>query len=43
MLDTESQESYGEWSTPLRLGAWLGHFGFEEVIEAFLIAGGDGV
>jgi tetratricopeptide (TPR) repeat protein len=27
MLDTESQESYAEWSTPLRLAGWLGHFG----------------
>ena len=27
MLDTESQESYAEWSAPLRLGAWFGHFG----------------
>jgi len=25
--DTESQESYAEWSTPLKLGGWLGHFG----------------
>jgi Flp pilus assembly protein TadD len=27
MLDTESQESYAEWSTPLRIGSYLGHFG----------------
>jgi len=27
MLDTESQESYAEWSWPLALGAWVGHFG----------------
>ncbi len=27
MLDTESQESYAEWSWPLRIGAWVGHFG----------------
>jgi Tfp pilus assembly protein PilF/4-amino-4-deoxy-L-arabinose transferase-like glycosyltransferase len=27
MLDTESQESYAEWSTPVRLGALVGHFG----------------
>ena len=27
MLDTESQESYAEWSIPLRLGGYLGHFG----------------
>jgi tetratricopeptide (TPR) repeat protein len=27
MLDTESQETYGEWSTPLKLASWAGHFG----------------
>ena len=27
MLDTESQESYAEWSTPLRIGGYVGHFG----------------
>ncbi len=27
MLDTESQESHAEWSTLLRLGGRLGHFG----------------
>jgi tetratricopeptide (TPR) repeat protein len=27
MLDTESQESYAEWSWPLRLGGRFGHFG----------------
>ncbi len=27
MLDTESLESYAEWSTPLRLLGWAGHFG----------------
>lgn len=27
MLDTESQESYAEWSRPLRIGGWIGHFG----------------
>ncbi len=27
MLDTESQESYAEWSWPLAMGAWFGHFG----------------
>jgi tetratricopeptide (TPR) repeat protein len=27
MLDTESQESYAEWSTPLRVLGWFGHFG----------------
>ena len=27
MLDTESQQSYAEWSTPLRALGWLTHFG----------------
>src|SRR5688572_5682605 len=27
MLDTESQESYAEWSTPLRLLGWFSRFG----------------
>lgn len=27
MLDTESQESHAEWSAPLALLGWLGHFG----------------
>jgi tetratricopeptide (TPR) repeat protein len=27
MLDTESQESYAEWSWPLRIGGWFGNFG----------------
>jgi tetratricopeptide (TPR) repeat protein len=27
MLDTESQESYAEWSWPLKLLGWFGHFG----------------
>jgi len=27
MLDTESQESYAEWSWPLAVFGWLGHFG----------------
>ena len=27
MLDTEAQESYAEFSTPLRLLGWFGHFG----------------
>jgi tetratricopeptide (TPR) repeat protein len=27
MLDTESQESYAEWSWPLWIGGWFGHFG----------------
>jgi tetratricopeptide (TPR) repeat protein len=26
-LDTESQESYAEWSWPLRVLGWVGHFG----------------
>jgi tetratricopeptide (TPR) repeat protein len=26
-IDTESQDSYEEWSTVLRAGAWVGHFG----------------
>jgi tetratricopeptide (TPR) repeat protein len=28
MLDTESQQSYAEWSTPLAALGWLTHFGF---------------
>ena len=27
MLDTESLESYAEWSTPVRALSWVGHFG----------------
>jgi tetratricopeptide (TPR) repeat protein len=27
MLDTESQESYAEWSWPLKVGGWFGHYG----------------
>ena len=27
VLDTESQESYAEWSAPVRLAAYIGHFG----------------
>ena len=27
MLDTESQETHAEWSWPLRIGGWFGHFG----------------
>jgi tetratricopeptide (TPR) repeat protein len=26
-VDTESQETYAEWSLPLRAGGWIGHFG----------------
>ena len=36
MLDTESQESYAEWSWPLALGSWVGHFG---VLVPLAIAG----
>ena len=27
MLDTESQEAHAEWSWPLRIGGFVGHFG----------------
>ena len=27
MIDTESQETYAEWSWPVWLGGWIGHFG----------------
>ena len=27
MLDTEAQESHADWSWPLRVGGWFGHFG----------------
>jgi 4-amino-4-deoxy-L-arabinose transferase-like glycosyltransferase len=27
MVDTESQETHAEWSWPLRIGGWFGHFG----------------
>ena len=27
MLDTESQEAHAEWSLPLRVGGFIGHFG----------------
>ena len=27
MLDTESQETYAEFSTPVSVGSWFGHFG----------------
>ena len=26
-LDTESQETYAEWSAPLKIGGWIGNFG----------------
>jgi 4-amino-4-deoxy-L-arabinose transferase-like glycosyltransferase len=35
MLDTESQETYAEWSFPLRLGAWFGHFGILVPLAVF--------
>jgi len=35
MLDTESQESYAEWSLPLRLGGVAGHFGVLVPLAAF--------
>jgi tetratricopeptide (TPR) repeat protein len=36
MLDTESQESYAEWSWPLAIGGWFGHFG---VLVPLAVAG----
>ncbi|MDP2322246.1 MAG: tetratricopeptide repeat protein [Acidobacteriota bacterium] len=36
MLDTESQESYAEWSWPLAIGGWIGHFG---VLVPLAVAG----
>lgn len=36
MLDTESQETHEEWSTPLRLAARVGHFG---VLVPFAVLG----
>ncbi len=27
MIDTEAQQSHAEWSWPLRVGGWFGHFG----------------
>lgn len=35
MLDTESQESYAEWSGPLRIGGFIGHFGVLVPLAAF--------
>jgi tetratricopeptide (TPR) repeat protein len=35
MLDTESQETYAEWSVPVRLGAWLGNFGILVPLAVF--------
>ena len=34
-LDTESQESYAEWSMPVRLAAHVGHFGILVPLAAF--------
>jgi len=36
MLDTEAQESYAEFSTPLRVLGWVGHFG---ILMPLAIAG----
>ena len=36
MLDTEAQESYAEFSTPLRVLGWVGHFG---ILVPLAIAG----
>ncbi len=36
MLDTESQESYAEWSRPLAILGWVGHFG---VLVPLAVAG----
>ena len=35
MLDTESQETYSEWSLPLRVFGWVGHFGILVPLAAF--------
>jgi len=35
MLDTEAEESYAEWSTPLRIGGWFGHFGILVPLAVF--------
>jgi tetratricopeptide (TPR) repeat protein/4-amino-4-deoxy-L-arabinose transferase-like glycosyltransferase len=34
-VDTESQESYAEWSTPVRIAAHVGHFGVLVPLAAF--------
>jgi tetratricopeptide (TPR) repeat protein len=36
MLDTESQETHAEWSMPLRLLGWFGHFG---LVVPFAVVG----
>jgi tetratricopeptide (TPR) repeat protein len=35
MLDTESQDSYAEWSLLLRVGGWVGHFGLLVPLAVF--------
>jgi tetratricopeptide (TPR) repeat protein len=35
MLDTESQDSYAEWSWPLWIGGWFGHFGLLVPLAVF--------
>ncbi len=35
MLDTESQETYAEWSLPVRVLGWIGHFGVLVPLAAF--------
>ena len=35
MLDTESQETYAEWSAPIRFGAWIGNFGILVPLAVF--------
>jgi Flp pilus assembly protein TadD len=34
-VDTESQETYAEWSTPLAIGAWIGNFGILMPLAVF--------
>jgi len=36
MIDTEAQQSHAEWSWPLRVGGWFGHFG---VLAPLALAG----
>ena len=38
MLDTESQEAHAEWSWPLRLGGFVGHFGILVPLALFGVA-----
>jgi tetratricopeptide (TPR) repeat protein len=35
MVDTEAQESYAEFSTPLRILGWIGHFGILVPLAVF--------